>query len=192
MPHSATTVHPPTVSSETGPGEWPEWREDVEDALLDGRPVSEQTRTELARRGVRLADLLDMTDAGKVRSLFELGWTAGDIAIALGLEDDVVDDAIARVDPDTHRILDGHAAGLTAQQIHADTGFSRAWVYKVLQRRGLTPNVQPGRAKELTARKRAEVVRRWQAGEPATTIAKATGATVHQVNYVARTEGGRS
>lgn len=192
MPHSPTTVHPMTSPGGTCSSDWPDWMEDVEDALLDGRPVTETTRTELARRGVRIADLLDMTESGKVRQLYELGWTAPDIAIALGLEDDVVEDAVSRIDPDTHRVLDGHAAGQTAQQIHKDTGFSRAWVYKVLQRRGLTPNVQLGRAKELTARKRAEVLRRWRSGDPATAIARTTGATVHQVNYIARTEGRRS
>ena len=75
---------------------------------------------------------------------------------------------------------------MSVKAIHLSTEFSRAWIYRVLASRGLTPNTQPGRAPELSARRKEEVLRRWREGEPIRSISSRTGATIHQVKYIAR------
>ncbi len=162
-----------------------QWRSRVDEALIKGADLDAATINELARRGVRFVDLLDMPPHRKVKELFALGWAKVDIAYTVGLPGDWIDDTLDGVSDHMASILDCHAAGATVAQIADTVGLSRAWVYKVLNRRYLQPNIKPGRARELSARKKAEVLRRWKAGEPTKTIASRTGATIRQVQYIA-------
>ena len=165
---------------------WVGIREAVEDSLRDLTPLTEQAKNELARHGTRMSDLLDMSDRRRAREMFILGWRPWEIAYTLGLDEAVVDQMVGRINPETWKIVHGHAQGMSVKAIHLSTEFSRAWIYRVLASRGLTPNTQPGRAPELSARRKEEVLRRWREGEPIRSISSRTGATIHQVKYIAR------
>ena len=166
--------------------DWHRVREALEDCLIHGDTVSELDQNELARHGLRLGDFLDLPDKSQAKELFLLGWMPFEIALILDMDEPLVAESVARISPSTWQILRGHAEGLSVKQLHASTPFTRTWIYKVLASRGLTPNVQPGRASELSARKKEEVLRRWRIGEPLVAIATQTGATIHQVNYIVR------
>jgi|1_EtaG_2_1085319.scaffolds.fasta_scaffold01043_14 hypothetical protein len=168
------------------PPEWVTVREALEDSLIHGDPLPEWESNELVRHGLRIGHFLDMSDKGRAREMFLLGWLPWEIAHTLGMDDALVAQAVGRINPETWTIIHGHAQGMSVQAIHMSTEFSRAWIYKVLAARGLTPNIQAGRAQELSARKKEEVLRRWRAGEPIASISTRTGATINQVNYIAR------
>jgi len=169
----------------------PDWvwvRECIELSLVHGEPLPGNVRTELARHGLNMLDWIDMDVHARAREMFVLGWLRYEIALHLGLDEAAVARAVGRISPETWKIIHGHAQGMSVRAIHMSTPFSRQWIYRVLHSRGLTPNAQANRATELSARKRDEVRRRWHAGERASSIARQTGATVHQVNYIARKE----
>jgi len=158
------------------------WREAVSVAVRSGTVPVDSALAELSRRHVQFEDLRRGPVYERVITLAHLGFTAPQIARAMGEPEGQIDYLLRSARSDTWRIVDEHLNGYTAQEISNLTDFSKAYVYRILKKYQFRPNVH--RAPELTSRQEEEIIRRRSEGEAQRSISKATGATLAQVKYL--------
>ncbi len=160
------------------------WQEEFEEALLYRAEISSSTQEELTKRGVDLTELLVSSQSKQIRELFLLGWLVEEIAELYELREEDIVNETKSMSPDTHELLDRHAAGQTPVEIAKETRFSRAWVYKVLNRRNLTPHISSTRAREITVRQQETVIKMLDEGKRVQDIAARLKISDNQVRHV--------
>ena len=87
------------------------WQEEFEEALLYRAEISSSTQEELTKRGVDLTELLVSSQSKQIRELFLLGWLVEEIAELYELREEDIVNETKSMSPDTHELLDRHAAG---------------------------------------------------------------------------------
>lgn len=170
------------------------WQEELLALVADGftRRPSAELETITRARGINLHSM-----AVEVSKSHGLGDSSADweaVATELlvaGITSALIVDRLPRLSdsmpsidldlPDVYRL---HAAGHSPTVIADTVTTSRARVYWLLKKRGLSANPHKDRSVSLSAKQRDLILRAWEAGEALTAVASRLGVSIAQVRYL--------